>query len=364
VISHLELANFKCFSALRLGLGRLTLLTGFNAGGKSSAVQPLLLLAQAFRGGASNLVPLNGELVRLGTTGDVVPAVSSDAPMSFAVAADNEEIRWELTAKAGERNLRMNPPVGSLASAAQLSRVHEYLKKVLYISAIRVGPQEFYPVPELDTELRDIGVDGRYAAYWCGKLADDEVDERRRCPAEQASTLRKQVDAWMSTLFPEAKVNVQHLPQASGDVLQFRVSEIGEWRRPANVGYGFTYAFPIVVALLVATADQVVVVDSPEAHLHPSAQSAMGRLLARFASAGVQIIVETHSDHLLNGARLAVMEEAMRAEDLQIHFFTGASDEGHGVISPLVDAKGRLSTWPEGFFDQGEKDLAQLSGWA
>ena len=104
-------------------------------------------------------------------------------------------------------------------------------------------------------------------------------------------------------------------------------------------------------------------IDSPEAHLHPSAQSQMGRLLARFAAAGVQILVETHSDHLLNGARLAVKERVLPHTALQIHFFTGATKEGHGVVSPTLDSNGRIDEWPDGFFDQSEKDLSRLTDW-
>src|SRR5258708_39648245 len=104
--------------------------------------------------------------------------------------------------------------------------------------------------------------------------------------------------------------------------LPILLSEIGVWYRPANVRYGLTYAFPIIVALLAAEDDQIVVIDSPEAHLHPSAQSQMGQLLARFAAAGVQILVETHSDHLLNGARLAVKGGVLPHSEMQIHFFT------------------------------------------
>jgi predicted ATPase len=141
------------------------------------------------------------------------------------------------------------------------------------------------------------------------------------------------------------------------------MTDIDAWRRPANVGYGFTYVFPILIALLTAKEGQLLIIDSPEAHLHPSAQSQMGRMLGIFAATGVQIIVETHSDHLLNGARLAVKSGNLSPSELVIHFFTGITEKGHGVVSPSIDKNGQLSDWPEGFFDQSEKDLTQLAGW-
>jgi predicted ATPase len=90
----------------------------------------------------------------------------------------------------------------------------------------------------------------------------------------------------------------------------------------------------------------------------------MGRILAQIASAGIQIIVESHSDHLLNGIRLAVKERLIPHNQVAIHFFGGPKPDGHGVISPGIDPEGTISDWPSGFFDQTERDLARLSGWA
>lgn len=373
MINTLEIENYKCFSDLRISFGALTLLTGFNAAGKSSAIQPLLLLAQALRGPPGTNFPLNGPLVRLGTMGDVVPSDTTKSGIRFQVANEDEEITWTASASAGDRYLRLvETSLRSLHSSSDADArwpspedaVWRSLAGLSYISAVREGTADAYPMPETaDENLVDVGVDGRFAAYWYGKYADDEVASDRRHPSEPALSLRKQLDTWLATLFPGAQANVQHVPQLSLESLQFRVSDIGAWRRPANVGYGFTYAFPIVVALLVAAKGQVVVIDSPEAHLHPFAQSQMGRLLAHFASAGVQVIAETHSDHLLNGARLAVKDGTLATDEMHIHFFTGANASGHGVLSPSIDREGRLSDWPEGFFDQAEKDLARLSGW-
>ncbi|WP_180834594.1 AAA family ATPase, partial [Vibrio parahaemolyticus] len=62
---------------------------------------------------------------------------------------------------------------------------------------------------------------------------------------------------------------------------------------------------PIVLALLVTKPGGLVIIENPEAHLHPKGQSYLGRLIQRTAEAGVQVIIETHSDHLLNGIRVA-----------------------------------------------------------
>ena len=370
MITALEIKNFKCFEHLRISLGKLTLLTGFNGGGKSSALQPLLLLSQTLRRSMRpRTFALNGTIVQLGTVGDVLPSDAGASTIDFKVYGDVDENSWILTARSGDRflsvrvdDVREEPP--DALELSQSNSVKPALAKLVYLSAVREGTADAFPIPSENSEaFDDIGMDGRFAAYWYDQFVDNEVPTQRCHPNEPATSLRKQLDAWIGMLFPGAQANVQLLPQVSLLSLQFRLFDTGPWRRPANIGYGLTYAFPILVALLAAEDDQIVVIDSPEAHLHPSAQSQMGRLLAHFAAAGVQIIVETHSDHLLNGVRLAVKERIVSNAALEIHFFTGATKDGHGVVSPTIDTEGRIDSWPEGFFDQSDKDLSLLTGW-
>ncbi len=365
-IASLSLRSYKCFDELRVPLAPLTLFTGFNGAGKSTALQPLLLLAQAARlrtwGSTSldGLLPLNGDVVRLGSAGDVIRSRQHGGATHFAIGIDKGELAVNVSAKAGERVLQVRAVEGSVPMPALVER----LDQLVHLGAVRTGPSDAFPIPDRsEAQVADVGVDGRFASHWYHELSDTEIAPARRLGNNVGSTFRKQVDAWLDYLAPGANANVQALPVASTLALQFRLSETGEWRRPANVGYGLTYAFPILVALLAAKSGDILVIDSPEAHLHPQAQSRMGRMLATFATAGVQLLVETHSDHVLNGARLAVKDGVIAADDLSLLFFAGVSSKGHGVTIPSVDREGRIDEWPDGFFDQGEKDISRLAGW-
>jgi len=353
-VNTIIVEGFKCFDALKLELGRLTLVTGLNGGGKSTALQSLLLIAQALRMGEKNKLPLNGPLVRLGTAGDISPRWSEKDTL---LRAEGEEVIVEFRPKRrpGYRSL---PLLNRVDGGAYTS-----LSTLSFLSAYRIGGQDAFPIPEKNS-VHDVGSDGRYAAYWYDHLVDEEVDDLRCVPGAEAKSFRKQIDAWLSTLFPGAEAHVQHIADVSQMSLRFKLSETDNWQRPANMGYGLTYAFPILVSLLSAQNGQIIVIDSPEAHLHPSAQSRMGQVLAHFANAGVQIIVETHSDHLLNGVRLAVRRGELLPEDLRIHFFSGVKGQNHGVVSPQIGEGGEIYEWPNDFFDQGEKDLSQLAGWS
>lgn len=357
VLKSIEIQGFKCFCSLKLEFGKLTLITGVNGGGKSSSIQPLLLIAQAFRGGFHDQLPLNGPLARLGTVGDIVNA-HSDEPMTFGVEGYGETLFYRPQLHAGERHLQLPSP----AKLMRNNLLQDALSTISYLGAVRMGAVDAFPIPD-QIDFPDIGDDGRFAPYWYHRMADDEIEARRQCADEKSTSFRRQMDAWLGTLFPGAKVNVQYLSLLSQFHLEFSLSELGSFRKPCNVGYGLTYIFPILVALLSAKVGQIIVIDSPESHLHPFAQSQVGVLVAIFAEAGVQIIVETHSDHFLNGVRLAVKNKLVNSDDIRIHFFGGSDAKHHGVTSPSIGASGEIYEWPEGFFDQAEKDLSRLAGW-
>jgi predicted ATPase len=89
----------------------------------------------------------------------------------------------------------------------------------------------------------------------------------------------------------------------------------------------------------------------------------MGQFLAQVARAGVQVVLETHSDHILNGIRRSVKAGALTPEQTAIHFFMPRGGTGAQVISPQLDASGNIDTWPVGFFDQFDKDMNYFAGW-
>jgi predicted ATPase len=143
--------------------------------------------------------------------------------------------------------------------------------------------------------------------------------------------------------------------------LGLRMADQEEFRRPQNVGYGITHILPILTACLTASPGSILLIENPEAHLHPSGQSLMGAFLAKTAANGVQVVVESHSDHILNGIRIAVKNELINQNDVAIHFFTSVLETQ--VMSPLIDRNGNLDKWPQGFFDQIDIDTTTLLGW-
>lgn len=374
MLKTLEITNFKCFLSYDLELEALTLLTGFNGAGKSSSLQPLLLMAQALREAPrASILSLNGALTHLGSAGDVVAEnVSGEMVLGFSDEGTGKA-GWSFihdrSLERGELRLVSSrfsfgeEGMGLWAPEGEPHNLLRAIRNVIFIGATRGAHGEAQPVPDsASTAPGDVGAEGQWAGYWYALMADDPVSANRRHPTESRETVRGQIDAWMSELFPKARVNAERLGGLMLTKTGFALDGGNELRRPANVGYGLSYAFPIIVALVCAEPGQILIIDSPEAHLHPRAQSAMGGVLAHFAARGVQIIVESHSDHLVNGIRLAVRQNVLAAKHVAIHFFGGEeNDQGRRSTKIEVRPDGTLDEWPGGFFDQAMTDLLRLS---
>jgi predicted ATPase len=145
--------------------------------------------------------------------------------------------------------------------------------------------------------------------------------------------------------------------------LGLRTADGANFHRPIHVGYGLTQVLPILVAALSTPKNGIILVENPEVHLHPAGQALMGQFLADVASAGIQVIMETHSDHVLNGVRRSVKRRSIAPHQVMVHFFRPRSTSEPQVVSPALDSQGNLDSWPDGFFDQFDKDMNYFAGW-
>lgn len=355
MIQTFEIKNFKCFQNETLEFRPLVLVVGTNAAGKSSLIQALLLLQMAANTN-STYVRLNGpQQLQLGKTDDVLcQSGARQADVLFNVNINGVDYSLKLTGDVGALVLMVHKPSNSVSF------------ELAYLGAERLGPRDTLDSDSVANDDLGVGVQGEFVAQVLAAHERDRVSEDRRHPNTQKEgnviQLAKQVELWMQDLAPGIEIRTIPLMETNLHAMRFRRRDAGtEWLRPANIGFGVSYALPIIVAGLLAKPGSLFLVENPEAHLHPAGQSRMGRFLATLAAAGVQVIIETHSDHILNGIRLAAVDtHPLRHTDVIIHHFHG--DEGRPTrTEPIeVTAKGGLSKWPAGFFDQSEKDLAAI----
>jgi predicted ATPase len=213
-----------------------------------------------------------------------------------------------------------------------------------------------------------LGVGGEFTAHFLSLFGSQwEVPAPMRHPGANSALLGDQVEAWMSEISPGLRLH--YTPHPTMDLVNLRVSfsstgavSTNEYR-PTNVGFGVTYALPVVVALLSGRSNGLVLLENPEAHLHPKAQVKIGQLIALAAAAGIQVIFETHSDHILNGIRVAVRQGLLMASKTRLYFFSrvaAGETPSSRIISPSLNNDGRVDAWPDGFFDETERTLEQL----
>ena len=361
MIESVDIRNFKCFREISIPTKPLTVLSGVNGMGKSTFIQTFLLLRQfVLESPGSKNLSLNGPLVCLGYSDDILHDNAEEGDqISFTISESGKKRDFIFTPIKGEQLLSKG---ASFNYSWNTGLFHE---DFYYLGAERIGPRaSFLSLDGGSSSLNTIGNSGEY----CARLLLDEerasVDAKRLHPSGAVQDLRSQVEAWLSDIGQTTRIYLDAYKSIDRINLQFsfihgRVHS--DRYRPTNVGFGLTYVLPIFVAALTLKQDGLLIVENPEAHLHPRGQAMMGKFLSRVAASGVQVIVETHSDHLLNGIRVAAKNGLVDPSDVALHFFQkAAGSQSTTIVSPVMDKDGRLDQWPEGFFDEWETGLAEL----
>ncbi len=378
MITQIELELFKCFQLLRLPLGTLTLLSGTNASGKSTVLQAMVLLHQTLLDHEwSTRLQLNGSEMKLGTVTDVIDKVHGRREFSVAIVDDECSVRWMF--HYGDDKESMSAAVGSVAINGQLVNEPEKLRFLLpeplgaakglaqrlrqltYLTAERVGPRDVYDLRDPEA-TQVVGPCGENAVGLLYQQRDMTILPSLALTSEPP-TLLKQVEARMKTFFPNTSLVVHHVAHTNIVTLGLKTSDETDFHRAVHVGFGLTQVLPIIVAALAARGGDLLLIENPEVHLHPAGQALMGQFLTEVAAARVQVLTESHSDHVLNGIRRGVKAGMLPAGEVALHFFKPRDEGGEQVTTPTLDSSGNIDHWPEGFFDQFDKDLNYFAGW-
>ena len=370
MLKKIKLSNFKCFQNLDLDCAPLTLLCGLNGMGKSSVIQALLLLRQSFESGdlVDGRLVLGGELADLGTGTDVLFEGADSDIVGFEIESDEIDTPWGLLFGYSQMTDQLIVESSDSNHSSPLvptdwQQVPPFGHNLLYIDAERIGPQKSYPLSETLARRADFGLGSEYALNYLN-LNQNELMKRNdpRCAESRSRRLIDVVNKWLQEVSPGAHLHLEPVPAADALIAGFSFDRPGDVAtrrfRATNVGFGLSYTLPVILALL-AEPGTLCLIENPEAHLHPRGQTKLAELAARASLADVQVIVETHSDHFMDGVRIAVRDGLISPEKTVIHYFERPYGETV-VTSPQIDDDGRLSTWPVGFFDQHEENLAKL----
>lgn len=361
MIRLLDVTGFKRIKKKSFDLTPLTILAGLNGAGKTSLIQTLLLIKHASISPLNAAISLNGPFgLELGLAEDVRNWESDDL-IQLAITFDTDKDAVWRFAISSEDALY----VTSESKPSQVPFAFTSTPRALtYLCAERLGPRSILGAAPRSGGDLEIGVKGEYCAQLLESLGDKLISDMRRVHPEHdpsgAHLLKYEVEQWLSEITRPVEIEAARHPKTAVFTLRFRTPG-GEWVSAPNMGFGLSYALPIVIAGLTAEDNGLLIVENPEAHLHPAGQSRMGTFLGWLASRGVQVIIETHSDHVLNGVRRAIGEyKFINSQDATVHFF-GVNNENSLQVEKLdFTSIGGVSHWPAGFFDQYQTDISIL----
>lgn len=393
-IDQVEIKNFKILEDINLTLGDLTLITGINSSGKSSFIQALLLLKQnqenlqkisnnkllersfndskhdneqlksaileIINNSKNLLVNLNGSFVELGDKKDIFNQTIYEEDIRINLTMDQIGYQVVINNENLLLSVESDFPVESI--------INLFADDFQYINTDRIQPTMTYGLSETQIRKNLIGLKGEYTAHY--------LDENRRKnltikelkhPNSKTEALLENVSLWLNEISSGIEVLTKKYPDIQKAALTYKYTygdnTTNEYN-PINVGFGITYVLPIIVSILKAKPNDLLIIENPESHLHPAGQSKIAKLCAIASSCGVQIIIETHSDHFLNGIRVATKQEIIKPEQTKIYFFERDQNtmvSRANIVS--IDKNGKLDNWPNGFFDEYDKQLDELIEW-
>lgn len=382
MITRLKLNNFKSHRCTELNMKPLTLISGVNNIGKSSVLQALLLLRQTYKKGIlSKGLDLNKPLVSIGVGNDALYKLANEPFMAFELSSENSEYSFVYRVDEGGLDASFLPlfeesiiPVLDANNTASSLSNSLFGAIFQYLSASRWAGVSDFPIAtyEVNTE-RQISLENGQ-----GELLGNFLFAYRAEPTfnyintnDAPIALIDQVIYWERQISTGITIDVQQKPDKTG----FRISYGSKGKegsksienlRAENVGYGVSYSLSVVTALLSAKPGALIMIENPEAHLHPDGQAKLAELMCLVAQRGVQVIVETHSDHIINGAlvnckRFEKEGYGIDRKNVSIYYF-GGQDENHAVVYEQIQLLpgGQIDYQPKGFFDRIVYDRGYL----
>lgn len=393
--TEIGVSGFKSLAEeTRIKLGTLTILAGANSSGKSSIMQPLLLMKQTLEAPYDpGALLLDGPNVHF-TSGEQFLAKSS-TPTTFTLRLSTNDLTsqstftWspdlgieilEQSLESDRDRINITPSMSSSEIRKSVSRhaplfgpgtdiehpvtigrvrcflecvetvgrgtyrlanptFGQLLTSIIHVQGLRGNPERIYKTAAVSgSEFV-----GRFENY-----VANIIDRFQKDNPEQLVKLQEALQKLgLTNIVQTQRLNDTQIELRVGRVLG--QTDITDTVNIADVGFGVSQVLPVIVALLVAQPGQLVYIEQPEIHLHPRAQIALAEIFADAANRGVRVVVETHSELFLLGIQTLVAEDKLDPQAVKLHWFTRNFDGLSKVTSAELDEMGAFGDWPEDF---------------
>jgi len=350
-ITKLNLQNFKSYINQDFEFKKITLLTGLNSAGKSSIFQSIRM----FWSYVENNEPI---LNSYGQADTLKNNNVKDKFFQISLDMENEkyfDLKFDIS-EYDDDNLKLKC-IEENKSTLNVSNIN-----ISYISANRLGPTEFQYTRNSMLQDLNVGINGEYTLDILSKYANETLPEIFKDEVTGQNTLVNHVEKWLKEVSPNIRLETELNKKMN--LASFTING----HTPLNVGFGISYTLSIITQLLYSVIlmekqgiKTVILMENPEAHLHPKGQTRIAEFIAIIANYGVQVIVETHSDYILDGLRLAIKDKKINHEDTKLYYLELDEEMNTEVKSPQIDKDGYLDEWPENFFDTSINNKMNLA---
>ena len=408
-IAKISVRGYKSiYQEQTIDIAPLTLLAGANSSGKSSMMQPLLLLKQTLEARYNTLpLLLEGSHVKFTSTAQLFSQLGSQNGLDeFSIGIEMEDgekvnivykassqdelyvdqsifyrpntARYEISAGMSHEHILAILPDklkarekegyqwvverdGCLLDIVLQDQAHKqvierlifpvrflqerHIERMIHLPGLRGNPERHYPTTAVYNSNQVVGTFENYVARIIRDWQINHVQLKALGEALEKLGLTWKVEA----------------TPVDANSVELRVGRLVESPREsdlvsiADVGFGVSQTLPVIVALLVAKPGQIVYIEQPEIHLHPRAQIKMAELLADAANRGVKVVAETHSSLLLRSVQTLVTKGYLAPERVKLHWFTRDKNGATVVDTAELDENGAFGEeWPEDF---GEVEL-------
>lgn len=338
MLRNIKITDYKCLHDEDLGIKPLTIITGLNSVGKSSLIQAIL--SSVYKEGRNGQVLL-GDTVSL--TFDTIRNRYYNAK-NVDIELDLGDVKVVYTSTKEQSEVLVHPREKELPIDIE--------RNLYYLSANRVGA-------ELSSKISPVFKIGTVGEYVLGTFENEKTSPlRMELVKDDASyTLSSQVNYWLSYILniPTELQTERRLDDVVG--VQFKSDGLGNIS-PFQLGAGVSYLTKILVTCLRAKNNDIVIIENPEIHLHPFSQAKMGEFFAFIVNAGIQVIIETHCEHLIYRVGYEVYKKRFSKENVTILY-------KEGIQSPFLQIgyndEGKFTRdFPEGFFDATLSELLEM----
>ena len=360
MITELRIHALKSIKDLTIPCKNLNIFAGTNSSGKSTILQSLLMLSQSAGSNGENV--FDGEFLKLGSFEEIQSKLcSKEDNIKIGVSFKNDTDTDIEISKDGIVNVE-NFESAEFKAVRKAFFNLSYKKRFYHIPFDRIGVAETYPKNVTKTKF---GLNCECALSYYDAVKKDvspQPLDKNLISTEDISlkTLDSQVNYWLNQILGVKLYTSDENPKSSYVTATYEGPD-GIQYRPMNVGSGISYIISILIVCLASEKDSTILIENPEIHLHPKAQSRLMDFLYMIAQSDRQLFIETHSDHIFNAIRVGIATEQMAPDNTAINFIY-TKDNATQVEQIKIGKRGKIINPQIDLFDQFDIDLDKMLG--